>query len=141
MNQTKGFSLIELMIVLAVIGILAGIALPSYSRYVIRGKVAEAPTVLMDLQLRQEQFYQDNRVYKNGMTPRATPAYFITASCVTSAVNGVADQNYVCTADGTALGFGKFTIDAAGTKVTVTAPTGWTAPTGNCWAKTEGGGC
>ena len=141
MKKIRGFSLLELMIVVAIIGILTAVAMPSYSRYVIRGKVAEAPTVLMDLQLRQEQFYQDNRAYKNGMTPRTAPTYFTTASCVTSAVNGVADQSYVCTADGTALGLGKFSIDAAGTKLTVTVPTGWTAPAGNCWAKAEGGGC
>ncbi len=140
-KRVSGFTLVELMIVIAIIGVLAAIAVPSYSKYVTRGKVAEAATVLMDLQLRQDQFYQDNRAYMPAMTPRSAPTYFTTTSCVTSAVNGVADQSYVCTADGTAKGLGKFSIDSAGTKMTISSPTGWAAPSGNCWIKSEGGGC
>lgn len=138
MKRTAGFTLIELMIAITIIGILFAVAMPSYSRYMVRGKVAEAPTVLMDLQLRQEQFYQDNRSYKPGMTPRATPVYFTTATCTTSAVNAIADQAYICTADASALGLGKFTINESGVRQTVTPPTGWAAGA-NCWVKSEGG--
>jgi len=54
-----GFTLIELMIVVAVIGILGAIAFPAYSQYVIRGKRAEGRAALMDAAALQERFYSD----------------------------------------------------------------------------------
>lgn len=61
--QSKGFTLIEVMIVVAIIGILSAIALPSYTDYVKRGKAAEATSILANLRVQMEQSYQDNRVY------------------------------------------------------------------------------
>ena len=56
----KGFTLIELMIVVAIIGILASIAIPQYSDYVKRGKAAEATSNLATLRIKMEQCFQDN---------------------------------------------------------------------------------
>ena len=80
----RAFTLIELLIVVAVIGILMAIALPSYNDYVLKGKLTEAMTVLSDLQVRQDAYYADNRVYANGMTPRTgqTQYFTTTATCV-----------------------------------------------------------
>lgn len=63
----QGFSLIELMIVVAIIGILAAIAIPQYGDYVRRGKVTEATATLAEYRTRLEQYYQDNRNY--GLAP------------------------------------------------------------------------
>ena len=58
-----GFTLIEIMIVVAAIAILAAVALPSYTDYIRRGQIAEAFTFLSDYRAKMEQYYQDNRNY------------------------------------------------------------------------------
>jgi type IV pilus assembly protein PilE len=75
-RSQRGFSLVELMIVIAVIGILAGIAYPSYTQYQIRSNRADAQAYLMDLAQRQQQFLMDSRAYATseavlGVTPPA----------------------------------------------------------------------
>lgn len=58
-----GFTLIELMITVAIIAILAGIVVPSYSDYVRRSTLNEAFATLADLRVKLDQFYQNNRNY------------------------------------------------------------------------------
>lgn len=60
-----GFTLIELMIVIAVVAILAAVALPAYGDYLRRGQLPEAFTNLADLRVKMEQYYQDQRDYGN----------------------------------------------------------------------------
>jgi prepilin-type N-terminal cleavage/methylation domain-containing protein len=57
MKIPKGFTLIELMIVVAVVGILTAIAVPSYTNYVIRGKIPEATSQLASKRVQMEQFF------------------------------------------------------------------------------------
>lgn len=58
-----GFSLMELMIAVAIMGVLFGIALPSYKDYVRRGAIPEGLSALSDYRIKMEQYYQDNRGY------------------------------------------------------------------------------
>nr|WP_316643577.1 type IV pilin protein [uncultured Roseateles sp.] len=62
----RGFSLVELMIVVGIIGILSAVALPAYNDYVRRGQLPEATSALSDYRVKMEQFYQDNRNYGTG---------------------------------------------------------------------------
>ena len=60
MTKNSGFSLIELMIVVAIIGVLAAIAVPAYQNHILRSHRADAQTVLLDLAARQERFIAQN---------------------------------------------------------------------------------
>jgi len=64
----KGFTLIELMITVAIMGILASVAYPSYTSYLTRSNRAEALRELVRVANLQEQFYVDNRTYTADFT-------------------------------------------------------------------------
>lgn len=74
MNVTKrnGFSLIEMMIVGAIIAILAAIAFPSYQSHMRKSHRAEMQAYLMDLAQREQQYFTDNRSFALGDTAAAT---------------------------------------------------------------------
>jgi len=65
MKNASGFSLIELMIVIVIIGILMGISLPAYQGYVLRSHRTDAHSALLDLAARQERFVAQNNSYTN----------------------------------------------------------------------------
>ncbi len=68
MRRNSGFTLIELMITVAIVAILAAIAYPSYKQYVIRANRSEAQAYLMDLSQRQQQYLMDARAYADSVT-------------------------------------------------------------------------
>src|SRR4051794_10666366 len=93
-NQLQGFTLIEVMVTVAIIAILAAIALPSYESYVRRGKVQEATSALADMRVKLEQYYQDNRKYTGYVDDNCDAASdgrhliaakYFTYGCVTTA--------------------------------------------------------
>lgn len=61
--KQKGFSLIELMLAVAIVGILAAIAIPNYQDYITRSKRAEGMALLQEMAARQERFYAQNNRY------------------------------------------------------------------------------
>jgi len=144
MTLQKGFTLIELMVVVVVIGILAAVAIPSYSDYVVRGKLVEASTFLSSLRVRMEQYYQDNRTYQLpaggcgvGMPLAPTVKYF-TLGCVAPTAD-----TYIITATATSTGgvYGfVFNVNQFNAKDTTSVPAGWTTST-TCWVTKRGGAC
>lgn len=62
-SQAKGFTLIELMIVVGIVGILAAIAYPNYTEYVQRGNRSEGQALLNDAAASQERFFAQNNSY------------------------------------------------------------------------------
>lgn len=63
MKNTRGFTLIELMIAVAVIGILVAIAYPSYTNYLIKGNRGAAKAFLLEVAQKQQQVLLDSRAY------------------------------------------------------------------------------
>jgi type IV pilus assembly protein PilE len=64
----RGFTLTELLITVAVLSILVGIAVPSYRQYIIRGKRSAAQSVMMDIANREQHFLLANRRYADKAT-------------------------------------------------------------------------
>jgi len=65
-SSSRGFTLMEVMITVAIVGILSAVAIPSYRDYVRRGQLPEAFGSLADYRIKLEQYYQDNRRYGTG---------------------------------------------------------------------------
>lgn len=132
--RSRGFTLIELMVTVAIIAILASIALPSYNKYVVRGKIAEATSELSQWRNRLERFYQDNRTYTDSCaaTAPAGTKYF-TYTCAAE------DQAYTLTATGIAAqgvdGY-VYTLDENNNKATTEFA--GAAVSSTCWQTKEG---
>jgi len=149
MSAQRGFTLLELMIVVAVIGILAMIGLPSYSDYVKRGKIAEATSSLSDVRVKMEQFFLDNRTYVGSDAanlPCNTTVLGTGKKHFTYACSNLGAGTYTVTATGVGTegmtGF-TYTVDQQNARQTTAAPTGWAAATmpTNCWITKKGGIC
>lgn len=142
-----GFTLIEVMIVVAIIAILASIALPSYSDYVLRGKLVEATNTLSATRANMEQYYQDNRTYQtNGAILSPCDAANLTTlngslknftiSCPTLTAT---TYKLVATGSGATAGFIFNVTDANVQTSTVSAA--WGAGNYACWAVKRGTTC
>ncbi|MYN18979.1 prepilin-type N-terminal cleavage/methylation domain-containing protein [Rugamonas sp. FT107W] len=133
----QGFTLIEIMVSVAIVGILMAVAIPAYSDYVIRGRLSEAFTALGGAQPAAEQYWSNNRKYDGFDGTSAFPAatanfrytYTATASSYTLTATGIGKMN----------GF-VYTIDQNGTHATTGSPTGWGVST-SCWVDHKGGAC
>jgi type IV pilus assembly protein PilE len=143
-----GFTLIEVMITVAIIAILAAIALPSYQTFVMRSKIIGATSRVGDLRTQMEKFFMDNRTYLSGILCGAQPSIAAynadPASDFTITCPGPTATTYTLQADGIpARGMGGFqyTVDQANNKVTATVPAGWAGALNTCWVIRKDGSC
>lgn len=142
MKKKRGFTLVELLIAVAIVGILAGIVYPSYKDSVNRSRRTEAMTELVRIANLQEQYYSDNRTYATDMTKLGLGAdpyvtengyYSIDAAAVTAITS-----DYILTATAAGLQAGNdstctsFTLNYLGQK---TAKKGSADNTNECWEK------
>ncbi|MFK2876822.1 prepilin-type N-terminal cleavage/methylation domain-containing protein [Rhodanobacter hydrolyticus] len=143
-----GFTLLELMIVVAIIAVLLAIAIPSYTDYLTRGKLTEAQNNLAAYRVSMEQYFQDNRNYGTTTTcgvpvPTSPTVKYFTFSCLPSGTGSTATA-YTASATGitgTPVANFTFTIDYNNNQQTTSEPTGWGSGTINCWVVRKGGSC
>ncbi len=127
----QGFTLIEILVVVAIIAILSSIAMPSYTAYIQRSRVPAGLDTLQSYFTRMEQRFQDSGSYANALACAvALPTVQnYTLSC---AISG-AGTGYTATATGSgSLSGYAYTINSTGTRTTAAHPKG--VPAGNCWS-------
>jgi type IV pilus assembly protein PilE len=120
--KQRGFTLIELMITVAIVGILAAVAYPAYTSHIIKGSRAAAKAQMMDIANRQQQYLLANRTYADkttlegtgyGLPPEVSQKYDydITVSATTAPAFTV-----TFTPKGPQVSDGALTINSSGVK-------------------------
>jgi type IV pilus assembly protein PilE len=145
-EKARGFTLMELMITVAIVGILTSIALPFYGDYVTRSRLIDGTVKLGDFKARMDKYFADNRTYVNppGSAVCGLPDYvpgkadYFGITCVGT------DTSYLIRAIGdtsTGMPANTFTyrVDQTNAKSS-SGPPGWANGVG-CWAVRKDGTC
>jgi type IV pilus assembly protein PilE len=140
-RNNGGFSLIELLVTIVIIGILTAVAVPSYASYMLQTRLTEAYTSLAAFQPAAEQYWSNHRTYANvgaaSLAERLPPA----TGNFNYALSGTSASEYTLTATGTGpTAAFVFTIDQSGNRATTAAPSGWTL-NNTCWISRKEGTC
>lgn len=141
-----GFTLIELMITVAIVAILAAVAVPAYRDYIVRSRLADATNALSSLRARMEQYYQDNRTYKTVGGKIVSPCAGSTLGTFAIDCLSLEATSYQLRAKGSGMTTGFiYTIDHDGNQATKGLPPDWgSVPDGGgytCWIMKKGGTC
>lgn len=143
-RHARGFTLIELMVTVAIAAILAAVAIPMYRDYVIRSRIIDATSRLSDFRVRMEQYFMNNRTYDAGGGACGVPNPAVTGDqAFEIKCTGASATNYTATATGlSSAGMGSFQYEivASGAKTTKALPSGWTSTAG-CWVTRRDGSC
>jgi type IV pilus assembly protein PilE len=144
MRRNRGFTLIELMITVAIIAILGSIAIPAYSSYVTRGRIPEATSGLAAKRVKLEQCFQDNRTYANALcsVEDTTSSQYFDFTTAPGGAETRTATGYTISAvgKGPMAGF-TYTVNQANARsTTITGVSGWSGNP-NCWVTKTGGVC
>jgi len=142
-RASAGFTLIELMMTVAIAAILASVAIPMYRDYVLRSRIIDATSKLSDFRVRMEQYFMDNRTYADGGNCGVPNPTDTGDAAFTIACNNATATTFTATASGKASkGMGDFayTIIQSGVKETTGLPGTWT-DTAGCWVTRKDGSC
>jgi len=144
-ESSRGFTLIELMITVAIVAILASIAVPSYRDYILRGHLVNMTNDLQAMRVKMEQYYQDRRTYLAVGTTSTPP-------CTSTAVSVGKPTPYsmecsstattfkaIAKGSGVVAGF-TYTIDQQEKKTSTMSPA-WGGGTAACWIMRRGESC
>ena len=153
-HGSRGFTLIEIMITVVIIGVLAAIAIPSYQDYVRRGYVVDGTNALATMRADMERYFQDNRTYagtSGGLVPPcdatvvASKRTFGNFVVTCPAPNAPTATTYTLRAAGSGPANGAiYTIDYQNVRATLGMPSGWSGWTNTCtssWIVKKGQAC